>query len=168
MLQTATAWSSALCLLLTVVVQTNLATTPTGLFPVGVGPPKIDTVIFDTVAANATRAVFDASFDQTVEWHDPYLDPGIPSPFSEWSPDFPPQLTAGGFTSWFTNDAGPADSLPKLPVATTATALTYNHDGNQSRVVGAATLLDDRFRYPGEVHALRNANETCRRRFHRA
>ena len=111
-LQTATVWSSALCLLLTAVVQANLATTPTGFFSVDVGPPKNDAVTFDTVAANATKVVFDASFEQTVEWHDPYLDPDIPSPFSDWSPDLPPQSTVGGFTSLFTNDAGPVDSLP--------------------------------------------------------
>ena len=59
--------SSALGLLLTAVVQAHLATTPTGLFPVGMGPQKIGAATFDTVAADATKAVFDASFDQTVE-----------------------------------------------------------------------------------------------------
>ena len=86
------------------------------------GPPKIDAVLtFDTAAANATKVVFDAPFDQTVKWHDPYLDLDIPSPFSGWSPDLPPQSTVGGFTSWFKNDTRPADSLPKLPIATMAT-----------------------------------------------
>ena len=70
----------------------NRATTPTGFFHVGVGPPKIDAVTFDTVAVNATRAVLDTSFDQTVEWRDPYLDP------------YMPQSTVGGFMSWFETD----------------------------------------------------------------
>jgi hypothetical protein len=88
-LRTAAAWSSTLgllLLLLTAVEHANLATTPTGFFPMGVGSPKIGADTFDTVAADATRAMFDASFDQTVEWHDPYLDPDMPSSFSDWSP----------------------------------------------------------------------------------
>jgi hypothetical protein len=105
-LRTATAWSSTLGLLLTAVVQANLATTAAGFFPgwdvrrrkLDGGLPKIGAATIDTVAADATKAVFDASFDQTVEWHDPYLDPDIPSPFSDWSPDLPPQSTVGGFT----------------------------------------------------------------------
>ena len=93
----------------------------TGFFIVGVGPPIANAVACDKVAANATKVMFDASFDQTVEWHDPYLDPDIPSPFSDWSPDLPPQSTVSGFTSWFSNDTGLANGLPNLTVASTAT-----------------------------------------------
>ena len=104
-------------------MSANLATTPTGFFPVDGGvQPKFDAATYDTVAADATKAVFDASFDQTVEWHDPYLDPDITSLFSDWSPDFLPQSTVGGFASWFKTDAGLADSSPTLPVATMVTS----------------------------------------------
>jgi hypothetical protein len=73
------------------------------------------------VAANATKAVFDTSFDQTAELHDPYLDPDMPSPFnSDWSPDLLPQSTVGGFTTGFTNDKGLETDSPDLTAATVA------------------------------------------------
>ena len=48
----------------------------------------------------------------------------MPSPFSDWSPDLPPQSTVGGFTIWFTNDTGlESDSLPDLTAAPTASSV---------------------------------------------
>ena len=98
--RTVTGWSTVMALMVTALVNANYAKASTGFFPVEGDGPKHEAEAFAERATLAVNKVFDDSFDTTVELHSPYLDPDLPPPFSDWSPDAPSCSLSGGYDDW--------------------------------------------------------------------
>ena len=99
-----TAWSTALCALLTASVAGLL--TPSE-------PPL--TQGFANGSTVAVNQIFNQSFDDGVELHCPLLDPDMPSPFSDWDPDATRSLELATPVLAVTDASLYNESIPALP-----------------------------------------------------